>query len=146
MAGNGAQWCSLWSWCERWSYKKNFSKHSWLEDGLWWNETTVRLGAINTTPGCLSILSLLHYLYISLYFFYMIPKRFFISVHSLRNEFIQVFNRNEMLVLMPISFRYHVNWKRTLFWIENQTSCSLGWIAHEYLIRRENLVRENALS
>ena len=26
------------------------SKHSWMEDGLWWSEATVRLGA-NTTPG-----------------------------------------------------------------------------------------------
>ena len=94
--------------------QEQVSKHSWMEDGLWWNETTVRLGAVNTTPGSLSILSLLYslfYTFLSLFFFFfnMIPKRHFISVHSLRNEFIQVFNRNEVLVLMPILFRYHIN-------------------------------------
>ena len=31
--------------------QEQVSKHSWMEDGLWWNETTVRLGAFNTTPG-----------------------------------------------------------------------------------------------
>ena len=31
--------------------QEQVSKHSWMEDGLWWNETTVRLGAINKTPG-----------------------------------------------------------------------------------------------
>ena len=31
--------------------QEQVSKHSWMEDGLWWNETTVRLGAVNTTPG-----------------------------------------------------------------------------------------------
>ena len=102
-----------------------------------------RTSFLNTAGWVYSI----QFIYFSIFFFfYMIPKRHFISVHSLRNEFIQVFNRNEVLVLMPISFRYHINWKRTLFWIENQTSCSLGWIAHEYLIWRENHVRENALS
>ena len=129
--------------------QEQVSKHSWMEDGLWWNETTVHLGAINTTPGWLSILSLLYssfHIFLSIFFFYMISKRHFISFHSLRNEFIQVFNGNEMLVLMPISFRYHINWKRTLFWIENQTSCRLGWVAHEYLIWRENHARENALN
>ena len=54
-------------------------------------------------------------LYIStlFFFFYMIPKRHFISVHSLRNEFIQVFNRNEVLVpyanFIPVSYQLKTN-------------------------------------
>ena len=120
-----------------------------MEDGLWWNETTVRLGAILTTSGWLSNFNEFtpFFMHLSV-FVYMIPKRHFISVHSLRNEFIndRFSIRKKCSFLREISFRYHVNWKQTLFWIENRTSCILGWIAPEYLIWRENYVRENALS
>ena len=37
-----------------------------------------------------------------------------------------------------ISLWCQVNWKRTSFRIENRKSCSLGWVAHDYLICREN--------
>ena len=94
------------------------TRTSFLNTGGWkmafggMRQRYVRLGAINTTPGGLSVLSLFHSLYISLFFFFFFT--FYQNDISFpfvppRNEFIQVFNRNQMLVLLPISFRYHLN-------------------------------------
>ena len=44
----------------------------------------------------------------------------------------------KFLFWYEISFCYYVNWKRTLFRIENRKSCSLGRVAHAHQLWREN--------
>ena len=66
-------------------------------------------------------------------------------VHSAMSSFwfsIQM----KFLIWYEISFWYQCKLKQTLFQFENHKSCSLGQVAHAYLIWRENHVSKNSLS